>query len=169
MLDDLLSALRQRRGRQQDLKNTLAIHEELPVEAFARTNDMGPLPVTLARYTELLPQRMAARLLAAGTLTPRDIVNLRNEMIQILSARYYHHTGQWSAPSTQDLYNDEKVQREAELALRLLIRAEQDEQHECRHWAHRAKYRATVLDWGRLGANDGIPHPRYSMTTTRRD
>ena len=53
---------------------------------------MGPLPVSLARYTELLPQRMAARLLAAGTMTLRDIVKLRNEMIDIITARYNRHT-----------------------------------------------------------------------------
>ena len=101
MFNDLLSDLSQRRERQKDLKDSLATYEEMPLETFARTNDMGPLPISLARYTELLPQRMAARLLAAGTLTPLDIVRLRNLMIDIITARYNYYTGRWtSAPST---------------------------------------------------------------------
>ena len=79
---------------------------------------MGPLPVSLARYTELLPQRMAARLHATGTVSMLDIVRRRNEMIDIITARYNRHTGFWGAPTPQDLHDDERAQRQAELALR---------------------------------------------------
>ena len=106
----------------------------MPVETFARTNDMGPLQVSLARYTELLPQRMAARLLATGTMNLLDIVRRRNEMIDIITARYNRHTGLWGPPTPQDLRDDERAQRQAELALRLLTQAEKDEQQDCRHW-----------------------------------
>ncbi len=47
MFDDLVSAIRQRHERQKNLKDSLATYEEMPVETFARTNDMGyPLPAT---------------------------------------------------------------------------------------------------------------------------
>ena len=39
MFNDLLLALRLRRERQKGLKDSLATHEEMPVETFARTND----------------------------------------------------------------------------------------------------------------------------------
>ena len=136
MWQDMVVALQQRDERQKSLKESLATYEETPLETFARTNDMGPLPVSLARYTELLPQRMAARLLATGTMNMLDIVRARNAMIDIITARYNRHTGHWGAPTPRDLHNDERTQRQAELALRLLTQAEQQEQQECRHWAH---------------------------------
>ncbi len=68
MLNDLLDAGRLRRAKQQDLKRSLERNEELPVEEFARNNDMGPLPVTLERYTALRPQRMSAPAVAAPRL-----------------------------------------------------------------------------------------------------
>ncbi len=78
MLTDLLEAGRQRRAKQQELKRSLERNAELPVEAFAHNNDMGPLPVKLERYTALRPQRMSARAVAAdSTFNLSDIAILR--------------------------------------------------------------------------------------------